>query len=394
MVPHVAKRGHSFKGAAKYYLYDKKATTSERVDWTYTHNLPTDDPKRAVKLMIFTAQNADNLKREAGIKTTGRKSKHGPVYTYSLAWHEEQQPDKDHMIKSALETLQILKLDEHECVIVSHNDTPHPHIHCMVNLVHPETGKQASIYKDRVKLSEWAKSYEIVQGKIYCSNRFKESDRKLPLEKNEDNSIAKENPVKEDEVYNRKLQAALNRMQQAIVERARRTNLKETSQPHNPSPQPDQYQEEDRRTAIANTLERNRLEKMLKWEREQEAKQQTERARMRELYELDLIESELQTLKENLASNEQRSFPSFFNRTKAIEKKRDELEQKRNNAQQRLDEYMSNFENKRRIETELYKEEIESRNMDEILKDLKDFEDLSQNINKPPPDMSQDRNMA
>jgi hypothetical protein len=53
MVPAITEGGRSFKGAALYYLHDKRKPgeaerlTSERVAWTHTLNLATDDPDRA-----------------------------------------------------------------------------------------------------------------------------------------------------------------------------------------------------------------------------------------------------------------------------------------------------------------------------------------------------------
>ena len=62
MVPDIAKKGHSFNGAFAYYLHDKGADTAERVDWTETRNLMTDDPQAAKQVMIATALQADELK--------------------------------------------------------------------------------------------------------------------------------------------------------------------------------------------------------------------------------------------------------------------------------------------------------------------------------------------
>ena len=54
MVPKVTSAGRSFKGAARYYLHDKQADTSERVAFVETVNLPTNDPRRAVAHMVDT----------------------------------------------------------------------------------------------------------------------------------------------------------------------------------------------------------------------------------------------------------------------------------------------------------------------------------------------------
>ena len=171
MIPRVASRGHSFVGAGAYYLHDKGASTNDRVAWTYTHNLPTNDASKAINYMAYTAMHSDQLKNQAGVKNTGRKAKAGSVYSYSLAWHPEENPLPDYMQAKALETLSLLGLSEHEAVLVAHQETDHSHVHVIVNLVHPETGKTAVVYKDRVKLSQWAEEYEKQKGKIYCEER-------------------------------------------------------------------------------------------------------------------------------------------------------------------------------------------------------------------------------
>lgn len=178
MVPRVAQRGHSFKSAGLYYLHDKQADTSERVAWTHTLNLPTDDAEKAMKWMAFTAKNADYLKQEAGVKSTGRKASSGCVYSYSLAWHPDESPEKDYMKLKALETLELLGLKEHEAVFVAHNETDHDHVHVIVNLIHPETGKTAVVYKDQYLLSTWAENYEKEKGQVYCEERVLNNERR------------------------------------------------------------------------------------------------------------------------------------------------------------------------------------------------------------------------
>lgn len=189
MVPWIANRGNSFKGAGMYYLHDKEAQTSERVAWTYTHNLPTDDPHKAMKWMAATAIQSDMLKKEAGIKPTGRKSTKGVVYAYALAWHPDEKPEPQHMREKAMETLELLGLSEHQAVFVAHQETNHDHVHCVVNLIHPETGKTAVLYKDQLRLSEWALKYEQENGQVYCKER--EKNNELRKDKSNQNKIIK-----------------------------------------------------------------------------------------------------------------------------------------------------------------------------------------------------------
>lgn len=171
MVPKIAKSGSSFKGAALYYLHDKKANTSERVAFTATMNLPTDDAKRAVAHMIDTAMNADDLKKANGIKV-GRKLQK-PVYAYSLAWHTSETPTQEEQIAAAKETIKLLGLSDRQALIVGHDDTEHPHVHVIVNRVCSETGKAAVMSNDQIKLSQWAQKYEQERGVIFCDERIK-----------------------------------------------------------------------------------------------------------------------------------------------------------------------------------------------------------------------------
>lgn len=178
MVPRIGDRGHSFKGAGLYYLHDKKADTNERVAWTHIHNIPTNDPEKAFKFMAYTAMNAERLKRQAGVRSSGRKASAGSVYSFSLAWHPEQSPDKQTMMDSAFQTLNLLKLQEHEAVFVAHNDRDHQHVHVICNLVHPETGKTAVISYDRLTMSAWAEHTEKKDGKVLCEQRVINNEKR------------------------------------------------------------------------------------------------------------------------------------------------------------------------------------------------------------------------
>lgn len=170
MVPKVAAKGASFKGAGLYYLHDKDALTAERVAFTHTENLPTSNPEIALKMMAHTAMRQNEIKAANGTVRTGRKLTY-PVYTYSLSWAPDEQPTQAQMIEAGQETLKALGLEGHEVLMVAHNDEPHPHIHLIVNRVNPETGKAATLSSDHLTLSRWAEAYEKQQGKIRCEER-------------------------------------------------------------------------------------------------------------------------------------------------------------------------------------------------------------------------------
>jgi hypothetical protein len=188
MVPKTTK-GQSFIGAGRYYLHDKRLPgeseryTTERVEFVHTHNLPTADGWKAIKWMAHTAMRQDELKRAAiargeDISLKGRKSQY-PVYAYSLSWHPEQEPSREEMIAAATASLEANDLDKgYEVLMVAHNDEPQPHIHVIVNRVHPENGIMAPLSNDHLKLSRWAEAYERDAGKIYCEQRVENNRRR------------------------------------------------------------------------------------------------------------------------------------------------------------------------------------------------------------------------
>ena len=185
MVPNITKTGSSFRGAMLYYLHDKRAEdesfrlTGERVAWTSTRNLMSDDPELAVSVMRATANDQGRLKAEAGIKNTGRKSDKC-VYAYSVAWHPDEKDDltRAEMERAADESLKAIGASHLQSVIVCHTDEPQPHVHVVLNRVSPEDGRMHVYSNDRLKLSEWAEAYERERGKIWCEERVENNARR------------------------------------------------------------------------------------------------------------------------------------------------------------------------------------------------------------------------
>lgn len=197
MVPRLTKGGQSFKGAALYYLHDKRLDgekvrlTADRVSWTETRNLPTADPQRAWRMMADTASQQAALKSAAGIEQTGRKLEK-PVFAYSLSWHPEETPDRAEMLRAADASLKTLGLEQHQALITAHHDEPHPHVHILVNRVSPIDGRAATLSKSKLALSRWAEAYERAQGKIRCDDRV--TNNAARDQANEFNRAAKDQP--------------------------------------------------------------------------------------------------------------------------------------------------------------------------------------------------------
>ena len=154
-----------------------EARLARRVEWTETRNLATNDPRRAARIMGATAADGSELKRLAGVKATGRKLTK-PVCHYSLSWAKDERPDRQEMRRAVEGSLQALRLENHQALIVAHNDTKHPHVHVIVNRVNPENGKAASLSGSKLNLSKWAERYERTQGKIRCQERVRNNERR------------------------------------------------------------------------------------------------------------------------------------------------------------------------------------------------------------------------
>ena len=182
MIPKITKGGSSFKSALQYYLHDKQEDTKERVSWARTENMRTEDPYKAWRVMAYTAKEQNRLKEASGQSRAGRKLEK-PVFAYSLAWHPEQSPDADHMLETARQSLEMMGLSEHECVIVAHDDEPQKHVHVIVNRVHPITGLAGDVRNSKRKFSEFAREYERRNGKIYCERREENAKKREKGEK-------------------------------------------------------------------------------------------------------------------------------------------------------------------------------------------------------------------
>lgn len=213
MIPRVAQLGTGFHGAGQYYLNDVRkgidganparptageymlhdkngVQTANRVGFTATRNLPTTDPKKALRCMSWLAANAQNVRqaavaaaaKAAGMSYAdfvrkenpyrGRKGQK-PVYTLSLAWRpsKDKTPTPADMLRAADEVLHALGLEDRQALIVQHTDTKHPHAHLIVNRVSPINGKCASVSNDYLKLSWWAMQHEKRTGFVLCHER-------------------------------------------------------------------------------------------------------------------------------------------------------------------------------------------------------------------------------
>lgn len=171
MVPKLHMKRQKFKATALYLLRDTDGEAADRVAWTEVRNVASRNPEVAWRVMAATSLDQDRLKQEAGVKNTGRKSKDHALH-FSLAWHpdEAEKLDRQEMVRAANAILKVMGAEEHQALIVAHKDGV-PHIHVLVNRVHPRDGRILSSSYEKLKASRWAEEYEKERGKIYCEQR-------------------------------------------------------------------------------------------------------------------------------------------------------------------------------------------------------------------------------
>ena len=140
MVGKVA-RGKSFRGLATYLVRNR-----ERVVWTDTRWLGAAEAKEVAREMRTAAQLSSRCEK--------------PVYHVSLSFDSEDVPTRVQMEVACDAVLRDLGLEEHQAFLVAHNDTTHPHVHMMINRVHPETGRAWSTSHDYRRIERTLRGLE------------------------------------------------------------------------------------------------------------------------------------------------------------------------------------------------------------------------------------------
>lgn len=178
MIIRILSNGTSFQGCAAYLSHDaNQAKTAERVDWTHTYNLASEDVPCAVNEMLWTARDAELLKQEAGIRAGGRATEN-TVKHLSLNWSPEDKPTREHMLETTEDFLRHMNWQDHQAILFSHTDKPYAHVHVMLNTVHPETGLRLNDDFERHRAQRWALEYERENGRIYCQQRLINPDER------------------------------------------------------------------------------------------------------------------------------------------------------------------------------------------------------------------------
>jgi relaxase-like protein len=130
----VSSSSRSFAALGRYLVVGRDKVEEGRVAWTSARNLPTDEPELAAKIMRATASQNVRVSQ--------------PVYHIALSFDPGDAVDRKSMEHVADRVLKELKLDQYQAIIVAHADRAHPHLHILVNRIHPETGRAWDRWQD------------------------------------------------------------------------------------------------------------------------------------------------------------------------------------------------------------------------------------------------------
>jgi len=165
VLANVPRPGKDFAGLRHYLMEGKQGADKDRnrVAWITTRNLATADPEIAAKVMTATAALSVRVER--------------PVYHLIVSWHPDEEPGRGDMDQVAATTLEDVGLAEHQAVIIGHGDTANPHLHMIVNRVHPGTGVAWSTSHDYRRIERSMRRQAEAHGFAFVPGRHTEPER-------------------------------------------------------------------------------------------------------------------------------------------------------------------------------------------------------------------------
>jgi hypothetical protein len=123
-----------------------------------------------------------------------------PVCHYELCWLPGEMPTKEQWTVCALYTLRKLGYQDHQYIVVAHDDRAHFHIHIMVNKVHPETYRALTPFRNWLTLDAAARVLEAKYGWTHTTGPTRwdeESKQAVPTSRSERNALrtARQHPT-------------------------------------------------------------------------------------------------------------------------------------------------------------------------------------------------------
>lgn len=144
----------SFRASARYLAGLRKGLSPDRVEWVMGYNLQTLDPNTAAAIMGATAAQSTRCETPA----------YHFVLSFDRADAKAGRIDPEIMKEIAKETIERLNLKEYQSLIYAHRDTEFPHIHFLVNRVHPQTGRAFSRHGDFARMEKLCRDVATERG--------------------------------------------------------------------------------------------------------------------------------------------------------------------------------------------------------------------------------------
>jgi len=145
------KHSSSFKRLQEYLTQERDADTGELV-------------LRGHVVLSWNLLGFDTAAAEMqGVAALNDRCKDA-VCHYELAWPPGERPTQPQWTDSAVQTLKALGYENHQYMIVAHDDKKHFHIHIMVNKVHPVTLRAPTRYNNWLALDGAARLLEAKYG--------------------------------------------------------------------------------------------------------------------------------------------------------------------------------------------------------------------------------------
>ncbi|TYC64015.1 relaxase [Rhodobacterales bacterium] len=160
------KRSWGAKSLAKYIAAAKEK--GEKLDQFWLSNCKAGEG----------IEDLDTAIAEIGAtQKLNTRSKSDPNYHLVVSFPEGEKPDKEVLQDIEKEFAKALGLEDHQRVVGTHINTENFHMHIQFNLVHPETFRMHTPYRDFQILQKTAAELELKHGLQVVQGRGKENER-------------------------------------------------------------------------------------------------------------------------------------------------------------------------------------------------------------------------
>lgn len=180
--PNQPKRFHE---PSRYLAGRTSKSRDDKVLWVEERELGTTDPHEAARLMEATAEQSVRVKN-------------APMHfiiSFDPKDAAKGHVDPEMMKEVATDVIKRLGLTEHQMLIAAHKDRDHPHIHFLVNRVHPETGRAWSHRNIGKKLTVICRDIAQERGLNVLKEKDRERDKDRVSKKTREHESTKERDV-------------------------------------------------------------------------------------------------------------------------------------------------------------------------------------------------------